>query len=160
MSLFAQQVIADINSYMRQTGESYPLWYVGIASSPRDRLFGDHGVDERRDRWIYRPAASSDIARSVERHTMTPVAMEGRAVAMPIRSTYTRIARVAVRARKNLGRQSAMKRLAGPTAPLTDHVTPCIELRDHVSSWICLGSRNWPYNVKECEHGKAPIGGC
>ena len=39
---------------------------MGIAASPRDRLFNDHNVREKGDAWIFREATSSAVAREVE----------------------------------------------------------------------------------------------
>lgn len=41
-------------------------WYVGIASNVKDRLFGDHRVNEDGGLWAHSPADSSSIAREVE----------------------------------------------------------------------------------------------
>jgi len=41
-------------------------WYVGIASSIDDRLFGDHQVHRQNDVWIHRQALNATHARSAE----------------------------------------------------------------------------------------------
>ncbi len=56
-----------INNYMKACGGEYSDWYVGIAAHPRDRLFGEHKVDENRGAWIFRDAGSEPAARNIER---------------------------------------------------------------------------------------------
>jgi len=67
MSFTAQQIINDINAYMKQVGGIYSGWYVGIATDAKQRLFVDHNVSEQNGAWIYRQATSSAVARSVEK---------------------------------------------------------------------------------------------
>ncbi len=67
MAYTAQQIISDINNYMKQHGGTNANWYVGIATDPGQRLFNDHNVMENNDLWIYRQAISSNVARSVEK---------------------------------------------------------------------------------------------
>lgn len=66
MTYTKEQIINDINTYMRQHGGTNPNWYVGIAEQPRERLFVEHNVSEENGSWIYRQATSSAVARSVE----------------------------------------------------------------------------------------------
>lgn len=63
----AQQIITDINAYMKQHGGTNASWYVGVATNASTRLFNDHSVDKDKDPWIYRQATSSAVARSVEK---------------------------------------------------------------------------------------------
>lgn len=60
------QIIRDFTNYIGS--ESYSRWYVGIASDPKERLFGDHNVSESGGAWIYRDAESESIARDVEKY--------------------------------------------------------------------------------------------
>lgn len=60
------QIVADIDGYIRQSGRPYSEWYVGIASNPRDRLFVDHCVSETSDHWIFRDAGTDSAARAIE----------------------------------------------------------------------------------------------
>jgi hypothetical protein len=59
-------IIAEIKAFMAKWGGYYSDWYAGIASDPRQRLFNDHNVDEKKDGWIFREAFNSESARSVE----------------------------------------------------------------------------------------------
>lgn len=67
MAKTAEQIISDINAYMKACGGNNSDWYVGIATDARQRLFDDHAVSEKDGCWIYRQATSSDVARSVEK---------------------------------------------------------------------------------------------
>ena len=67
MGYTSQQIINDINAYMKQHGGTNASWYVGIATDAKQRLFVDHNVSENGGAWIYRQATSSAVARSVEK---------------------------------------------------------------------------------------------
>lgn len=67
MASTSEQIINDINAYIRNVGGTISSWYVGVASSARTRLFDDHGVDEKNGNWIYRQATSEAVARAVEK---------------------------------------------------------------------------------------------
>lgn len=76
MTTTAQQVVNEIEEYMRPFGGYYSDWYVGVASDPRQRLFVDHRVREKDtivngvrqpcDAWIFRECKDDAAARSVE----------------------------------------------------------------------------------------------
>ena len=68
MSSNANQIIAEIEAYIRKYGGSLYEWYVGIAANVSDRLFSDHQVREKGDAWIYRQAPNHELARQVENH--------------------------------------------------------------------------------------------
>lgn len=60
------EIIADIESYIRNNGGVYKGWYAGVASDPRTRLFNDHSVNEKGDAWIFRDCGTDTAARKVE----------------------------------------------------------------------------------------------
>ena len=66
MSQTKEQIVGDIDRYIKNNGYNFRNWYVGIAASPRARLFNDHSVQEYSDVWIYREAVSSLSARGIE----------------------------------------------------------------------------------------------
>jgi len=72
-----QQIAREIQEYMRQRGGTSRTWYVGIARDARARLFSDHGVREHSDAWIFRRAASSADARSVEKYFIDQCGTDG-----------------------------------------------------------------------------------
>ncbi len=62
------EVARQIEAHIQKCGGAYSSWYCGIASSPRDRLFDDHNVDEKNGCWIYKDAGSESSARQIEKH--------------------------------------------------------------------------------------------
>jgi hypothetical protein len=60
--------VMDIEDHIANCGGSYNDWYCGIASDPRQRLFSDHNVDEKKDAWIFRVCENETTARNVERY--------------------------------------------------------------------------------------------
>lgn len=52
--------------YMNRNGGNYRLWYAGIATDARDRLFRDHSVTENGGYWAHDSVATSAQARDVE----------------------------------------------------------------------------------------------
>ena len=62
------RVAGEIDAHIRQCGGNYRDWYVGIASSPRNRLFNDHNVDEKKSAWIFRDAGPESAARQIEKY--------------------------------------------------------------------------------------------
>ena len=66
-----QQVVKDIDDFIRKNGGRYSDWYCGIAADPRERLFTGHSVDEKKGPWIYRDCGSEDAARKVEAYFHT-----------------------------------------------------------------------------------------
>jgi len=72
-----QQIIDDVNEYIRERGGGYGAWYVGISIDARDRLFNGHKVREKGDSWIYRQANSSTTAREIEDHFVNTLGTDG-----------------------------------------------------------------------------------
>ncbi len=71
------QIKEDIRDYIAGWGSHYPNWYVGIATDPEQRLFGDHKVKRNSDYWIYRIASSADVARRVESYFVNTLGTDG-----------------------------------------------------------------------------------
>lgn len=71
------EAVTDIKNYMASGGGSYNNWCVGVTASPKDRLFTDHGVEEKNDYWIYRQCDSSDTARKVEDYFVNTLGTKG-----------------------------------------------------------------------------------
>ncbi len=79
MSHTEQQIKTDILNYMKGRGGKYADWYVGVSKDARDRLLNGHGVDEKKDAWIYRQATSSAAARRVEKYFCEELGTDGAA---------------------------------------------------------------------------------
>jgi len=63
------EIISDIDAHLLKSGKKYySEFYIGVSKNARKRLFEEHHVDEEHSWWIYRTAASSDIARRVEKY--------------------------------------------------------------------------------------------
>ncbi len=61
-----EQIFADLNAHITQSGLLNSQWYVGIASNPQQRLFSDHRVPRTGAWWIYRLALNHHDARGIE----------------------------------------------------------------------------------------------
>lgn len=64
----AQQVVNQTEGYMAKFKGRYSDWYAGIAADPKQRLFNDHGVDEKYDAWVYHHCGTDDLARAIEHY--------------------------------------------------------------------------------------------
>ncbi len=63
------KIIEAIDAHLAKSSKQYYNdFYIGIATDARDRLFSNHGVEEKNDWWIYRTADNDQIARDVERY--------------------------------------------------------------------------------------------
>ena len=58
MAKSKQEIIKDIEGYIAKRVGDIDDWYVGIAANPRERLFDDHSVDEKK--------RGVDLADSIE----------------------------------------------------------------------------------------------
>ena len=69
MRLTAKEIIADFDAHLQKSGKRYySEFYIGVSKNARKRMFEEHHVDEEHSWWIYRTAASSEIARQVEKY--------------------------------------------------------------------------------------------
>jgi len=71
------EIINDIKEHIEKGGGGYRAWYVGISNDARDRLFNGHSVREKGDRWIYRQASSSQVAREIEVYFVNILGTDG-----------------------------------------------------------------------------------
>ena len=72
-----QKIIDDIKKYILKSKGDYSSWYVGVSSDARKSLFEEHKVKEKGDRWIYKTAITSEIAREVERYLLVVLKIDG-----------------------------------------------------------------------------------
>ncbi len=72
-----QEVANEIAAYITKCGGRFGAWYVGITRDVRQRLFAEHGVNEKYDAWIFSRAASSADAREIERYFLTARGTDG-----------------------------------------------------------------------------------
>ena len=73
----AAEIVQDIMNHIKAEGGNFARWYVGITARPRIRLFDEHRVKEKTDRWIYRPATSHTVARAVEEYFIKKKGTQG-----------------------------------------------------------------------------------
>ena len=59
-------IISDFEKYVGT--DNYSDWYVGITNDINRRLYDEHQVDKKQDKWIHSPADSKDIAQEVEEY--------------------------------------------------------------------------------------------
>ena len=77
MSQDKQEIIDDIKKHIIENKGDYNSWYVGVSSDAHNSLFKEHKVKEKGDRWIYKTALSSEIAREVEKHLIIVLGTHG-----------------------------------------------------------------------------------
>ena len=59
-----KEIVIEFEKYIGI--DNYSGWYVGITNDIDRRLFGEHEVIKKQDRWIWCPADSKDVAQEVE----------------------------------------------------------------------------------------------
>ncbi|OHV18212.1 hypothetical protein BK022_00910 [Methylorubrum extorquens] len=80
-----QQIKFEFISYVKEFGADFSAWSVGVTEDAPAALFGEHGIDEARDIWLWKPAASPAAAAMVRewmcaRQGSAGLAGEGRQV--------------------------------------------------------------------------------
>ena len=80
-----QQIKFEFISYVKEFGADFSAWSVGVAEDAAAALFRDHGVDEARDIWLWKPEVSPAAAAMVRdwicgRQGATALVGEGRQV--------------------------------------------------------------------------------
>lgn len=60
-----QQIKFEFISYVKEFGADFSAWSVGVAEDAPAALFGEHGIDEARDIWLWKPAVSPAAAAMV-----------------------------------------------------------------------------------------------
>ena len=57
-----QQIKFEFISYVKEFGADFSAWSVGVAEDAPAALFREHGIDETRDIWLWKPAVSPAAA--------------------------------------------------------------------------------------------------
>lgn len=65
------EIRSEIQAHVNNEGSAYKNWYIGITNDIERRLFGEHCVSKEHGWWIYRTAANSLVARSVEKYFLS-----------------------------------------------------------------------------------------
>lgn len=87
MAQSGSKIISDIEKYIKGTGGDMSSWCVGQSANPKDRLFKTHGVDIRRDSWIFAFATSWQNAEKILEYFASAGA-ETKAAIKPGRGIY------------------------------------------------------------------------
>jgi len=66
MAKTAKQAYNEIKTYMYSYSRLYAFWYVGITATPETRLFNDHRISKRFDKWVCVECTNSESARNTE----------------------------------------------------------------------------------------------
>ena len=77
MAKTKEEAKKHINDYIQNNGGDYANWYVGIASDIEQRLFSDHGVDQKNGHWAWAKCESADVARDVEDYFVNTMGTKG-----------------------------------------------------------------------------------
>ena len=77
MAKSKQDIISTIKAHISSRGGGYKTWYVGVSSDAVVRLFTDHKVRRKGDKWIYRTAGSSKVAREIEDYFVNSCKTDG-----------------------------------------------------------------------------------
>ena len=80
-----QQIKFEFISYVKEFGADFSAWSVGVSEDAPAALFHEHGIDEARDIWLWKPAVSPAAAAMVRdwlcgRQGAAALAGEGRQV--------------------------------------------------------------------------------
>lgn len=77
MAYSVQQIKFEIYSYIKEFGADFSQWYIGVASDPKAKMRDEHGVDETADIWLYKQAMSFSACRTVLRHFVDQLKVDG-----------------------------------------------------------------------------------
>jgi len=72
-----ETIIKELKDHIASRGGTYSEWYTGIAEDAEKRL-DEHDVKRKDgDKWAYREASSSDIAREIETYFTETLGTDG-----------------------------------------------------------------------------------
>lgn len=73
-----KQIVDTIKTHIRKRGGTYPAWVVGVSVDAHKKLFNQHGVRRKKDRWILMHARSASVARRVKAYMIKTLGTLGR----------------------------------------------------------------------------------
>lgn len=79
MAKTKQEIITDIKTYIAGNGGNFSEWYVGICSDVNKRLSADHKLNPKLDKWVFKTAPTSAIAKEIEYYFVKILGAEGAA---------------------------------------------------------------------------------
>lgn len=77
MVLSVQQIKYEILAYIREFGDNFGDWVIGIAARPKEHMVERHGVDLQADIWLYKQAVNNRACVSVARYFTERLQVEG-----------------------------------------------------------------------------------
>jgi len=72
-----ETIIKELTDHISSRGGAYSEWYTGIAEDAKERLDAHNVNRNNGDKWAYRIAESSDIAREVEDYFVNTLGTDG-----------------------------------------------------------------------------------
>lgn len=72
-----QQIKYELLAYIKEFGGNFADWYVGIAAEPLAAMVQDHGLDRKRDIWIYKQALTFQACRTVQSYFLEKLKTDG-----------------------------------------------------------------------------------
>ena len=70
-------IIKELKDHIANRGGVYSDWYTGVAEDAETRL-DEHGINRKEgDKWAFRTANSSDIAREIEKLFLETLGTDG-----------------------------------------------------------------------------------
>jgi len=72
-----QQIKFELFAYIKEFGETFGDWYVGVADDPKAALFDRHKLDPADDIWLYRQAVSFAACQTVQRYFIETLGTDG-----------------------------------------------------------------------------------
>jgi hypothetical protein len=72
-----QEIITDIKTYITGNGGDFSEWYVGVCNDVNKRLSAVHKLNPKLDKWVFRTAPTSAIAKEIEYYFVKILGADG-----------------------------------------------------------------------------------
>ena len=81
MAKTKQEIITDIKTFITTNGGNFTEWYVGICNDVNNRLAAVHKLNPKLDKWVFRTAPTSAVAKEIEYYFVKILGAEGASAA-------------------------------------------------------------------------------
>jgi len=78
-----QQIKYDILAYIKEFGEDFDAYYVGVSADPMAALLDTHKVDKDKDPWLYKQALTFQAAITVQDYFLSRLRTDGEPAVAP-----------------------------------------------------------------------------
>lgn len=78
-----QQIKYEILAYMKEFGEDFDAYYVGVAADPMAALLKRHKIDKDKDPWLYKQALTFQAARTAQDYFLSRLQTDGERIVAP-----------------------------------------------------------------------------